>query len=65
MKDIREAKNPDLRASPAAMERAAKLARKVAIETNTDLIVVKDGKLTRIPAVDLREARGNAKAKKS
>jgi hypothetical protein len=40
------------------MERAAALARKVAIDTNTDLIVVKDGKLVRISARDLRKASG-------
>ena len=56
MRDISEAKDPDLRASMAAMQRAAKMARKIAIQTGTDLIVVKDGKLTRIPAKDLRAA---------
>jgi hypothetical protein len=56
MKDISEAKDPDLRASVAAMQRAAELARKTAIQTGTDLIVVKDGKLTRISAKELREA---------
>ena len=53
MRDIAEAKDPDLRASFAAMKRAAEAARRTAIETGTDLIVVKDGKLTRIPAKDL------------
>jgi hypothetical protein len=56
MKNIQEAKDPDLRASTAAMKRAAAAARKTAIQTGTDLIVVKDGKLTRIPAEVLREA---------
>lgn len=56
MKNIQEAKDPDLRASIAAMKRAAEAARKTAIQTGTDLIVVKDGKLTRIPAQVLREA---------
>jgi hypothetical protein len=55
MRDIAEAKDPDLRASFAAMQRAAEDARRTAIETGTDLIVVKDGKLTRIPAKDLRQ----------
>lgn len=53
-KDIAEANDPDLRASVAAMGRAAELARKTAIQTDTNLIVVKDGKLTRIPAQVLR-----------
>ncbi len=56
MRDIQEAKDPDLRASAAAMSRAAKAARKTAIQTGTNLIIVKDGKLTRIPAQVLREA---------
>ena len=56
-KDISEAKNPDLRASVVAMRRAAELARETAIRTNTDLVVVKDGRLVRISAQVLREAR--------
>jgi hypothetical protein len=56
MKNIQEAKDPDLRASAVAMSRAAEAARKTAIQTGTDLIIVKDGKLTRIPAQVLREA---------
>jgi hypothetical protein len=59
MRDISEAKDPDLRASPVAMRRAAELARKIAIQTGTDLIVMKDGKLTRLHPQDLRE--GSAK----
>ena len=56
MKNIQEAKDPDLRASAAAMKRAAEAARKTAIQTDTNLIIVKYGKLTRIPAQALREA---------
>lgn len=59
MKDLQQAKDPDLRASAAAMLRAAALARKTAIQTGTDLIIVRDGKLTRIPARVLREALTN------
>lgn len=54
MKDISEAKDPDLRASVAAMRRAAELARQTAIRTDTDLVVVKNGQLVRIPAHVLR-----------
>lgn len=57
MKDIAEAKDPDLRASVVAMHRAAELARETAIRTDTDLIVVKNGQLVRISAQALREAR--------
>ena len=54
--DITKAKDPALRGSLNALRRAADAARKVAIQTDTNLIVVKDGKLTRIPAQELREA---------
>jgi len=53
---ISEAKNPDLRASVAAMHRAAGMARKIAIQTDTCLVVVENGKIVRIPAEALREA---------
>lgn len=56
MKDISEAKDPDLRASVAAMQRASELARKTAIQTDTYLVVVENGELIRIPADVLREA---------
>lgn len=55
MGDISNAKNPDLRASLKALRRAAELARQLAIQTDTDLIIVKDGKTVRIPAAVLRE----------
>ena len=54
-KDITEAKDPDLRASAAAMRRAAQLARKTAIQTGTHLVIVIDGKLTRVPATSAVE----------
>ena len=47
-KDISEAKDPDLRASMAALQRAALQARKTAIQTGTNLVIVKDGQLLRI-----------------
>ena len=57
-RDISEAKNPDLRGSLAAMQRAATEARRVAIETNTGIVMVRDGKPVRIPAAQLREEAG-------
>lgn len=54
-KDISEAKDPDLRASLAALQRASQLARQTAIQTGTHLVIVKDGRLLRIPADELRE----------
>ena len=55
IKDITKAKDPDLRASFAAMHRAAAQARTTAIQTGTNLVVVRDGKLTRIPPQTLRK----------
>ena len=52
--DISQAKNPDLRGSLAAMRRAALLARKTAIQTDTEIVLVRDGKQVRIPAAELR-----------
>ena len=48
--DLSKARNPDLRASLAAMQRAAQLARKTAIQTNTEIVIVQNGKLVRISA---------------
>jgi hypothetical protein len=53
--DISTAENPDLRASITALQRAAKLARKVAIQTETGIVITKDGKLVRISADELRK----------
>jgi hypothetical protein len=55
-KDIAQARNPDLRASMAAMRRAAQLARQIAIQTNTGIVMVRDGQCVRISAQELREA---------
>jgi len=56
-KDLSQAKNPDLRASLVAMRRAAEMARRVAIQTDTEIIVVRDGKPVRISAAELREGK--------
>ena len=48
MKDIREARNPAIRGSLAALERAADDARRIAIQTGTDLIIMRDGKICRL-----------------
>lgn len=52
--DISKASDPDLRASLTALRRAAALARKTAIQTDTDLIVVRDGRTVQISADTLR-----------
>ena len=55
--DLSKAKNPDLRASLTAMRRAAALARQTAIQTDTAIVLVRDGKLIRVPAAQLRAGK--------
>ncbi|KKO73384.1 hypothetical protein [Kerstersia gyiorum] len=52
--DISTAKNPDLRASMAALQRAAEAARQLAIQTNTAIVLVEQGKLVKVSAEQLR-----------
>ncbi|MGC1469820.1 MAG: hypothetical protein WA793_10600 [Sphingorhabdus sp.] len=56
--DLSKAKNPALRGSLAAMRRAATLARNTAIQTDTAIVMVRDGKPVRIPAAQLRKGKG-------
>lgn len=51
--DLAKAKDPDLRAALSALRRAALAARRTAIQTNTHLVIVKDGRLQHIPAAEL------------
>lgn len=53
--ELSKARNPDLRASLAAMRRAAEMARSTAIQTNTEIVIVRDGKPVRITAEELRK----------
>ncbi len=57
--DISNAKDPDLRASLGALRRAAQQARRTAIQTETHLVIVKDGRLQRISADELRQQANN------
>ena len=63
-KDISTAKDPAMRASMAAMKRAAALARETAIQTNTSIVIEKDGKVVRISAEELRR-QASEEAKES
>ncbi len=54
-KDISQAKDQDMRASLAALLRAAASARNTAIQTNTAIVVKRDGQLVRISAQELRK----------
>jgi hypothetical protein len=58
--DISGAKDADLRASLGALKRASLLARRTAIQTNTHLVIVKDGVSLRIPADELRRQAAGA-----
>ena len=51
--DLAQAKDPDVRAALGALRRAAQLARKTVMQTNTHLVIVKDGRLQRIAASEL------------
>lgn len=53
--DIAQAKNPDLRSSMAALQRAAESARHVAIQTNTAIVLVENGKTIKVSAEKLRQ----------
>jgi hypothetical protein len=52
--DISTAKDPDLRTSLVALRRASQMARRTAIQTGTNIVIVKDGHMVRIPAEELR-----------
>ena len=47
-KKIEFAKNPDLAGSWVAIRRAAKRAEQVAVSTNTELVVLRNGKCVRV-----------------
>lgn len=51
--DLSKAKNPDVRAALGALRRAAQMARQTVIQTNTHLIIMKEGRLRRIAASEL------------
>lgn len=53
--ELSKAKNPDLRASLPALRRAAQMARNAAIQTDTEIVIVRDGKPVRVSAEELRK----------
>ncbi|MDS4031979.1 MAG: hypothetical protein RKO66_18195 [Candidatus Contendobacter sp.] len=53
--DIANAQDPDMRASLAAMRRAARLARQAAMQTDTGIVIVQNGVVVRVSAEELRE----------
>ncbi|MEQ1538923.1 MAG: hypothetical protein ABL928_08360 [Sphingorhabdus sp.] len=52
-KGISKAPSPAMRGSIYAMRRAAMLARMVAIQTNTGIVVAREGKIVHISAAEL------------
>ena len=58
--DLSTAKDPDLRAALGALRRAALMARKTAIQTGTHLVIVEQGRLKRVPAVELAQQQAKA-----
>ncbi len=56
-KDIRTSSDPDLAGSYAAMERAARAAQDLAIQTKTGIVISKDGKPVLITADELIKMR--------
>lgn len=48
------ASNPDIRGSLAAMKRAAAMACKIAMQTDTGIVIVKDGSIVHVSAEQLR-----------
>jgi hypothetical protein len=55
--DISQAKSHLLRGSLPAMRRAALLARKTAIQTDTEIVLVESGKRVKITAAELRDGK--------
>ena len=51
--DLAKAKDPDVRAALGALRRAAQMARKTVVQTNTHLVIMKEGRLQRIAASEL------------
>lgn len=60
--DIVNATDPDLRASMAALQRAADLARKEAIQTDTGIVIIRDGQRVNVSAKELLDEK-NRQAK--
>ena len=58
-RELFKAKDQDLVTSMAAMKRAAAMARKVAVQTDTAIVVVQGKKIVRVTADDLRAGLGN------
>jgi hypothetical protein len=54
--ELDKAKDRDLAGSLAAMRRAAKMARELAVRTDTAVVISKNRQLVRVTADELRKA---------
>jgi len=54
--ELAHAKDKDLPASLIAVRRAARMARELAVRTDTAIIVIRNGKPVRVTAAELCEA---------
>lgn len=52
--DLAKMSNPDQRATLAALQRAARIARETAIRMNTGIVIVRDGQTVHVSADELR-----------
>lgn len=55
--NIERAQSAELRGSFSAMQRAAQAAVDLAIQTNTSIVVMRDGRRVRVPAEELKRER--------
>lgn len=58
--ELSQAKAPDLRASLQAMLRAAELARKTAMQTDTHIVIVENEQIVRLSAEQLQQRHKSA-----
>ncbi|MBU3625864.1 hypothetical protein ICN48_06405 [Polynucleobacter sp. JS-Safj-400b-B2] len=63
IKDIRNSSDPDIVGSYNAMQRAGQAAIDLAIQTNTAIVSVIDGKIVRTPAAELIRQRQQVNTK--
>ena len=59
--ELDRARDPDLRASLQAIKRAAEMARRTAIQTDTAIVIVEGQTIVRVPAQELRERQSGSR----
>ena len=57
MSTLSEERRAEIERALDALHRAAQMARQIAINTNTEIVVFRDGKVVRISAAELREGK--------